>query len=107
MKLKGVLNNYNADVGLLIYAHQNDTLVTMLIDRMGKMIRNEKYIEETALVNEIEKTNMWFSNNTLSRAPEKRGVVSIPAIDNFEYRDAYEKIGSLLLPFEADEFMEY
>jgi len=101
------LNNYDADVGMLIYTHQNDTLSTFLINREGKIVRNDKCIDEHTLIDEIEKANKWFSNLSLSRAPLKRGALSFSDYNIEEYREAYNNISKILLPFDIEELRQF
>jgi hypothetical protein len=72
--LQQVLSSYKANVGLLLYTHEEDTLKIFLIDKHGKTLKNEEFIEEDILINEINRANNWFSNISSTRAPSKRGA---------------------------------
>ena len=93
-----VLNDYNANVGLLIYTHHKDTLSTILLDKQGEVLKKHQIIEEDALINEIERANKWFSSKSFSIAPSKRGSIASGSGGSNNYKQAYENISKVLLP---------
>lgn len=98
-----VLNEYNSNIGLLIYNYHEDTLQTILIDKQGKINTSNYKVEEDALINEIDKANKWFSSEYLSRAPSKRGAKVLYTNDNGKsYQESYEHISKILLPFNKN-----
>lgn len=99
--LQQVLNDYEANVGLLLYTHEKDTLKIFLIDKLGKTLKHETVIEKETLINNINSANQWFSNIASTRAPLKRGskASSTNKRDKANHKKAYEDISKTLLPF--------
>ena len=106
--LQQVLNDYEANVGLLLYTHEEDTLKIFLIDKNGRTLKNEKFIEKDKLINEVKSANYWFSNVSSTRAPSKRGAkaLSTKKSDKANNEEAYENISKILLPF-TDELERF
>lgn len=74
INIQEVLNGYRLNVGLLIYSHHNDTLQTILIDKLGNSFRSSCSIKEEVLTAEIDNANKFFSNNFFSSVPLDRGA---------------------------------
>jgi CHAT domain-containing protein len=97
-----VLNEYNSNIGLLIYNYKKDTLQIYLIEKNGEINTRYYKIEEAVLINEIENANKWFSSNNLSRAPTIRGAKVISTSNNKSYQESYKNISNILLPFDKN-----
>ncbi len=103
-----VLNEYYLNVGLIIYNYHEDTLQTILIDKKNTIDTSNYIVKEKVLIEEIENANKWFSSAYLSRGPSKRGAKPSSSVDNsIKYRESYEHISKILLPFNDKVFKKF
>lgn len=101
MDLINSLNEYVSNVGLLIYSHKDDTLITTLINKHNNLLTYKQHISKDSIIDMVSKANQWFSQSFSSRSPSKRGAIAITSnLDESELKIAFEMVESKLLPFK-------
>lgn len=101
MYLIDALNNYEDQVAIIMFTHQNNELTISLINKNEEFKSVKHTISKDTIIEQVNDVNQLFSSNLSSQIPLFRGSISTNIKkDTTILEKAYRNLNTILLPKE-------